>query len=72
VGVAEELAGDDVRVGLHQLQVASIKSFLEPMQRLSAVVAFVDARRDVAEYVHLQHPQSTQPRDITFASALNT
>ena len=72
MGVAEELAGDDVRVGLHQLQVASIESFLEPMQRLSAVVAFVDARRDVAEYVHLQDPQNTQPRDITFASALYT
>lgn len=53
VGVPEELAGDDVRVALHERQVLAVEAVLEPVQRLPAVMPLVDAGRNVTKYVHL-------------------
>ena len=53
VGVTEELAGDDVRVTLDQVEIFAVESFLEPVQGVQIVVSLVDARRNVAEDVHL-------------------
>ncbi len=53
MGVAEELTGDDVRVGLHELMVTSVETILKPVQGLVTEVALVDAGWDVSKYVHL-------------------
>ena len=53
MGVAEELACDDVRVTLNQCEVLAVETILKPVQGLSAVVALVNAGRDVTEDVHL-------------------
>lgn len=53
MGVAEELAGDDVRVALHEAQVFPVEPVLKPVQRLPIIVPLVNAGRHVTEYKNL-------------------
>lgn len=53
VGVTEELAGNDVRVALHQAEILAVESVLEPVQGLSTVMPLVNTGWYVTENVHL-------------------
>ena len=64
MSVTEELADDDVGVRSHQLHILAVETILEPVQRLSAVVAFVNARRHVPEYVNLTATTNEQSNPI--------